>query len=446
LLRSILIYTILLLGISCRRNIVDPTVTVDFTYEVVSNDYSVPVRIAIVNNTSGAQFYQWTFEGGNPATYDRRDPGYVVFENPGAIKIKLEAWSNEDRDEKGVTILLDSVVDAGFTATPVINNYGVTEFALTNASLGVTKYNWTFEKGAPAVSTEKNPKVTFKDPGTYRIFLQVQNERGEKDTVSKSVTVLAALAANFEIEPSFDDDDLEAPLLATLQNLTTHATIHKWSVAGGELSSATDSIPMVRLANPGTYTISYVASNGKQTDTIRKTITVKPNSGLRSFTNIKLGINSAHSTIGSFFSTRLRRVFTLEQVTATNADKIDIIYFGLSQSFNFNLFASPDSAQVWTFDAIPGATHTKIINKQESCGCGTSFSETAFNNATTGAAFQSINIIESAAGGANFSDAMVPRVVLFQNAAGKKGAIKVKQFIADGLQSYILCDIKVQKE
>ena len=49
-------------------------------------------------------------------------------------------------------------------------------------------------------------------------------------------------------------------------------------------------------------------------------------------------------------------------------------------------------------------------------------------------------------GGTNFSNTVIPRIVLFSNQQGKKGAIKIKQFVNDGLQSYILCDIKVQKD
>jgi hypothetical protein len=44
-----------------------------------------------------------------------------------------------------------------------------------------------------------------------------------------------------------------------------------------------------------------------------------------------------------------------------------------------------------------------------------------------------------------FNSTVVPRVVLFETGDGRKGAIKVKSFVADGSQSYILLDIKVQK-
>src|SRR6185369_9006782 len=126
--------------------------------------------------------------------------------------------------EKEITIQLDSVVKAGFTIQPVVNNYGPTQFNISNSSSGVTKFNWTFENGQPATSTDKNPQVQFTNPGLYRVKLQVSNDRGEKDTISRTVTVLPALDnATFDITPSFDDDDYEAPFVAKLENHTTSA-------------------------------------------------------------------------------------------------------------------------------------------------------------------------------------------------------------------------------
>jgi PKD repeat protein len=445
--RLFIILSLFMLLSSCRREEIDVPINADFSYEVIDNDYSIPVKIAFVNKSTGAQKFTWTFEGGSPETYAQKDPGYILFSKAGNIKVKLVAANDYEQKEKEITILIDPVVKANFDVAPVINNYGATEFKITNTSAGTTKYKWTFDKGTPASSTETAPSVNYKDPGEYTIQLEAANDRGEKTTISKTVKVLPGLSnTSFDIVPSFDDDDYEAPLTASLINKTSSATIHKWSSVGGTFSNTSDSLPSVTFTNPGTYTVSYEASNGKQTETVTKTITVKPNSGLRSFTGIQLGINTAHNTIGSFFSTSLRKVIKQSDVDATNGNKIDLVFFGLSQSFNFNLFTSPDSASGWTFAAIPGATQTKFINKQENCGCGVNFTATDFDNASTGSALNDLTIAPTAGGSSEFNNGIVPRIVVFQNNAGKKGAIKIRQFVSDGQQSYIICDIKIQKD
>jgi PKD repeat protein len=286
----------------------------------------------------------------------------------------------------------------------------------------------------------------YSTAGTYRVKLQVKNARGRTDTTSKLITVLPPLSAAFDIEPSFDDDDMEAPLTAKLANHTISATTHQWQAPGGTLSNAADSIPTVYFANAGTYTVTYKAANGKQTETVTKTIVVKPNTRLRYFSNVQLGINTAHGNMGSFFSTRLRRVFVKDSVNGGNGPLIDICYFGLSQSFAFNKFISPADAQNWTFPAIPGATVTAIINKQETCGCGVHVTAAQFDNISNGSFFDGIAINATVAGMAEFDNSLANRVTLFQNAAGKKGAIKIKQYVNNGLESYIVCDIKVQKD
>jgi hypothetical protein len=431
---------------SCRKE-QETVLSVDFDYEIVANNYQVPVRIAFTNKSTGTQTYKWTFEGGTPATYDKREPGTITFTKPGSITVSLEAGTNTERLTKTVTILLDTVLKANFNIVPVLNNIAPVALACTNTCQGATKYNWQFEGGTPATSTAANPSgIMYTTPGTYKVFLEALNNRGLKDTISKWFTVLPPLAAGFDIVPSFDDDDYEAPLTATLQNKTISATTHKWSVVGGVINKPNDSITTVYFANPGTYQVSYEASNGKATQTVTQTITVKPNTGMRSFTNVKLGINTAHSTLGAFFSTTLRQVFKQSEVNSSNGAAIDICYFGLSENYTYNRFISPDTVQAFTFPAITGATNTQFVNQQEKCGCSYLLTSTGFDNCTTGTDLDAIQLSLNSNSVAAFSDAIVPRIVLFKNAKGKKGAIRINSFVKNGTQSYILCDIKVQKD
>lgn len=303
-MRKLFIYTVaLLLLVSCKRDVVDPALKVDFSYTVADNNYSVPVKISFLNDCANAKYYQWSFEGGDPATYSEKEPGYVIFNKAGSIKIKLKARNDRDSSEKEITILLDSVSKADFTTKAVTNNFGPTEFTVTNTSFGgPVQFNWLFEGGSPASSTQAQPgNIKFETAGEHRIFLEAINTRGRKDTLSKIVTVLPALSAAFDVVPNFEDEDYEAPFKATLLNKSISATQHGWSAPGAVISNPVDSIPTFSCTAPGTYTISYQAGNGKQSATVTKTITVKPNSKLWTFSNVKLGINTAHGSIGSFF-------------------------------------------------------------------------------------------------------------------------------------------------
>jgi PKD repeat protein len=435
-------------AVACNRKEVTTFMDVKFSYTILNNNYSVPVLIQFFNETKGASNYRWTFEGGSPPEYEQKEPGIIIFNKAGNIKVSLEAWNNFERKHFDTTILLDSAVKANFNPVEVINDFAPAEFNMNNASLGASQFDWQFTGSNNITSSLQRtpPIIRYDNPGNYIVKLQVKNAKGVTDTISKLLTVRSALSASFDIMPSFDDDDMEAPLTATLSNHTISATSHLWASVGGNFANATDSITTVTFTNPGMYTVSYTASNGKQTQVINKTITVLPNTFLRSFQNVQLGINTAQNNIGSYFSTRLRSTFKPANVNASNGALIDIAFFGLSESFSFNKFISPDSAANWTFLAIPNAAHTVFINKQEACLCSTNFTASDFDHVANGNIFSSLNIVETIGGVASFDNALLPRIVLFKNSSGKKGAIKIKQFVNAGQQSYIVVDIKVQKD
>lgn len=58
---------------------------------------------------------------------------------------------------------------------------------------------------------------------------------------------------------------------------------------------------------------------------------------------------------------------------------------------------------------------------------------------------KSLNINYTASGAQEFGFTY-PRLILFKTQDGRKGAIKIKEMVKNGTSSYILCDIKVQKQ
>jgi hypothetical protein len=177
-----------------------------------------------------------------------------------------------------------------------------------------------------------------------------------------------------------------------------------------------------------------------------KTITVLPNTNLRTFVDVKLGINTAHSNVGSFFSTSLRKKFDAGDDLSSVGKEIDIVFYGLNKNFIYNRFISPDSADKYTFDPIPGAMNVTIINTIENSPYASQMTPAVFDGMTNDVPLKGIPLVFNDAAWQQFSDAIVPRIVLFKKSNGVKGAIKIKQFVQDEKQSYIIVDIKVQKE
>ena len=58
---------------------------------------------------------------------------------------------------------------------------------------------------------------------------------------------------------------------------------------------------------------------------------------------------------------------------------------------------------------------------------------------------QALNINQSVAGAQEFGN-FFPRIILFKTQDGRKGAIKITNMVNNGTNSYVVCDIKVQKQ
>ncbi|PSL30717.1 PKD domain-containing protein [Chitinophaga ginsengisoli] len=440
---SYTILFILLLG-ACYKEVPRP-LTVDFAYVLADSSHTVPISVNIANRSAGATGFKWSFEGGEPATSDYENPGAISFAQAGPHKITLEAWNDDTRSSKTIILQLDSAVQVTFDAEVQVNDFSPVQVKLTNHTTGASSYNWTFQDGDPAsANTALPPMVTFTTPGSHTITLQVSNG-GQQFTASKTITVKAPLHTDFTLNPGPFDDDYEAPLTAVLGGKSVSYLTQQWQCAGGVLDSDTASANTVYFANPGTYTVTLTNTNGKGSETVNKTITVKPNSHLRTITDVRLGISTAHTDIGCFYSTRLRKVYRKNDDLTKEGKEIDLVFFGLSRSFTYNKFVSPDSATSYTFPAIPGATVTRFINRQEQCNCGVSFSVSDFDNMQTDAPLQSLQLPANAIGGLQFDQTVLPRIILFQTADGRKGAIKIKDYVLEGNTAYIVADIKVQK-
>ncbi|WP_411029858.1 PKD domain-containing protein [Spongiimicrobium sp. 3-5] len=442
-----LLIVLILLGACYEESFIE--IKPGFETVFVNDDESVPVQLGISNNTEGADTFRWTFEGAQPPSSTDENPGTLVYSRPGTYSITLEA-SNVDGQretvEKAITVYDAIAID--FSTEILESNYPPVEVALTNNTNGQgLSYQWSFEGGTPASSTNGEPvNVVFETPGNHAISLTVSNGF-ESFTDTKTISVAADILVDFDMEVAFFDDDYQAPVSVDLINNSISATGYEWTFEGGIPATSTEESPTVTFNDPGIHTIKLKVGNGKRTSEMVKTLEVLPNTNLRTFTDVALGINTAHNNNvkGAFFSTTLRQVFTADEVDATIGQEIDVVFFGLNDNFSFNKFISPNKAQTSGFAQIPNAGTTKFINSQELCGCGFTFSEAQFDAMIDDTPLQSLVIMETPGGLQQYNNTLIPRIVLFETQDGRKGAIKIKEYVFDGANSHIVCDVKVQK-
>lgn len=132
-------------------------------------------------------------------------------------------------------------------------------------------WNWEFEGGTPAKSNLSGPTVTYNQPGTYAVSLEIKNSKTsvvEKKTgfitVSyRDVTAdfeASATAIKQEESVTFTDKSLGMP------------TQWAWEFkSGATVITSTVQNPVIKFSVPGVYTVSLVATNPKGSHTVTKT-------------------------------------------------------------------------------------------------------------------------------------------------------------------------------
>jgi PKD repeat protein len=418
-------------------------VNADFRATVADDSYTVPAKVSLENHSTGADFYQWTFEGGEPANSTEKTPPTVTYRQAGIYKITLEAWNDHERGLKEFTFSVDSAVIVSFDTEILVNDFAPAAVRITNTTQGASSFLWNFEGGRPDTSTAQHPAdIFFEEAGEHTISLLASNGR-ETFSLSKKIRLADPIRVDFDIEPVFDDFDYEVPFTASLLNKTTGGLTYEWSATGGVITGKNSEHAFITIQDPGNYTITMEGGNGKETKTAEKSVTVTQNSNLYRMKDVKFGIKSAADIVGSFYSLSQRKVVLQNEVSESSGGDIDLVFFGINSTFEKCYFISPDLAGNAGFYVIPEAKQTYVVNDLQSSAL--TFTIGDFDAMQDDAPLQSLDIKSANQASSWFIALPVPRIVLFETAGGRKGAIKIKAFVSEQEASYILTDIKYQK-
>ena len=199
-------------------------------------------------NLTNGNVLQWIFEPGE--TSSAENPSYT-FPAGGTYPVRLIISNacGEQEYELLVTVAEAIVVMASASAQE-----GCAPFIVVfeDQTEGATERTWTFPGGDPSTSTASNPVVTFAEPGTYEVTLEVSNG-SSTDNTSINIEVFAPPVPAFSVTND--------GLTISLQNLSTNATSFVWNFGDGNTSTETN--PMHTYAVAGTYEITLNASNDR---------------------------------------------------------------------------------------------------------------------------------------------------------------------------------------
>lgn len=222
--------------------------------------------ITFNNVSENATSWMWSFEGGNPRTSTEENPS-VTYSRPGEYGLTLVA-SNEfctgETLNYGVTVYPE--IEFSFTAdTTEVCAGGEIRFRSTNNQGSAGYLHWEFEGGTPQISSEQNPTVTYTEPGTYNVSLQVANMATSKYmAVDSMITVYPAAKAEFSVSDSTVVQGQSLEFTSQCSN----ADRIEWVFAGGSPSVSSALNPTVQYNIMGTFWVSLEAWNEHCNDRI----------------------------------------------------------------------------------------------------------------------------------------------------------------------------------
>lgn len=274
---------------SCEDEVEIPQLEANFTantQEIIAGD-----TISFSDKSLGRPSrWNWTFEGGMPATSVLSSPS-VVYEIPGTYQVKLvvgRAGDSTSVTKEGFITVGYNQVTADFSAdeTTIIQGETIT---FTDLSEGTpTEWAWEFipkDGGETITSGEQNPVITFEAPGVYTVNLTVSNPAGsDEKTKTDWITIIDASYVEADFKADTRKTYSGEMVQFTDASLGT-AESWNWIFEGGTPSTSADQNPTVTYSTAGKFKVTLEVSNGFKTSAKERVgyITVAPGDGLLAF-------------------------------------------------------------------------------------------------------------------------------------------------------------------
>jgi PKD repeat protein len=225
---------------------------------------------AIFNsNGSVGTTYSWNFGDGQNSNVPNPIHVYSV---AGTYTVSLTV-SNECGSE--ILTLNVTVTGAPIAAFTSNTQYGCAPLVVqfTNQSAGSpTSFNWIFEGGSPATSTQANPTVTYNTPGLYDVQLTVTNPAGN-NTLLLDNYIEVETPTNSDFNYSVNGSN------ANFTNQSSNDIGSTWHFGDGNSSPETS--PSHTYLSDGVYTVMLISAGicGNDTSTSQISIQTPPQAG-----------------------------------------------------------------------------------------------------------------------------------------------------------------------
>ena len=238
------------------------TLSAFFTFSPASPAVGQTVQFTDAS-TGSPTSWQWNFGDGSTST--AQNPTHT-FTAAASYTVTLTATNSTGSQSVNQTVAVVPALTASFTFTPASPAAGQA-VQFTDSSTGSpTSWQWSFGDGS--TSTVQNPSHTFATAASYTVTLTASNTSGSKN-VSRTVTVVAGLAASFTYSPA---SPAAGQAVQFTDTSTGSPTSCQWNFGDGSTSTAQN--PSHSFTAAASYTVTLTASNTSGSKNVSRTVTV----------------------------------------------------------------------------------------------------------------------------------------------------------------------------
>jgi len=213
------------------------------------------LKVCFTDQSSGNPT-SWSWEFGDGGTSSQQNPCHT-YEDAGTYAVTLTVSNDcgSDKETKSAYVTVLPTPEAEFTGSPR-EGCEPLQVCFTDQSSG-NPTGWTWDFGDGNTSSQQNPCHTYQQAGTYTVSLTVSNVCGsDTETKTAYITVKPRPAADFTGTPRDGCDPLEVCFTDQSSGDPT-----SWSWNFGDGHTSTQKNPCHTYQQPGTYTVSLIASN-----------------------------------------------------------------------------------------------------------------------------------------------------------------------------------------
>jgi len=246
------------------------TAKTERTVNVIIVDTSLPTLILQGDNPQIVQEGETYIEAG--ATTNA-DSGVTIGDStintaaPGTYTVFYEATNNNGTTKIERTVIVNDIPKAVITASTIAGNAPLSVTFTGNGSTNtigtINHITWDFDTSSTTSSDLASPVTfTFTEPREYTVTLTIVDEYNAQATVEQTITV------NQQTPPILTIDG------ANPQIITEGSRYTELGATTDDGSEITIDSSEVNVNQPGTYTVSYTATNSGGTSIVKRQVII----------------------------------------------------------------------------------------------------------------------------------------------------------------------------